>query len=609
MNCTSPVLRTSHPIQAHWVAVLLIFFLALTGCASQKIQTVKAEKVDEQTAISTKPLNAEFVYQYLVAEIAGQRGDYATSGSIFYQLAKSEEDTRFAERAAKIAVYGNVGNLVFPAVELWATLDPDSTEAQQAMTEILIKTDRLNEAEPYLSQLLAKENTRASGFLFINTLLNRSTNKLGVLFLTQSLAEPYPRLAEAHFSVAQAAMNANQNSVALDALGHAEKLKPGWDLSALLKSQLLFAESPKKAIDYTQAFLKQYPKSNEIRLNLCKMLVSQKQYALAKKEFPTIIESAQQEVAKRERAEKSGAPNNQSTTNQLAFARKNLADTNAVVGLMALQGEDYATAKQYFEEALKLDFKEPEQLYLYLGQVSEKLDDANTARAWYEKITAGNRYLEARLNIANIIARQTNIDQAIKFLDEVDNLTAEQQILVIQAEAQLLAKAKRPQEAFALLAKTVNNMPNTPELVYDYALMAERIGKYEVMEKELRRVIAEKPDFAAAYNALGYSFADRNIKLDEALTLIKKALEIAPNDHYMLDSLGWVYYKKGELDLAITFLKQAFDIHPDPEIAAHLGEVLWQKGQREQAKKIWGDALRADPENETLLNTHRKFTS
>lgn len=609
MICKLSALRTSHHSQILCIAVLMIFFSLLSGCATQKTQTVKAEKIINQADISTKPLNAEFVYQYLVAEIAGQRGDYATSGSIFYQLAKSEEDARFAERAAKIAVYGNVGNLVFPAVELWANLDPNSTEAQQAITEILIKTDRLGEAEPYLSQLLSKENTRASGFLFINTLLNRSTNKLGILFLTQSLAEPYPKLAEAHFSVAQAAINANQNSVALDALNHAEKLRPGWDLSAILKAQLLFAESPKKAIDHTQSFLRKYPRSNEIRLNLCKMLVSQKQYSLAKKEFPKILETAQQEVTKRENIEKSGAPNNEKNANQLEIARKNLADTNAVIGLLALQGEDYATAKQHFEDALKLDFKEPEQLYLYLGQVSEKLNDANTARTWYEKIPAGNRYLEARLNIANIIARQTNIDQAIKFLDEVDNLTTEQQILLIQAEAQMLAKVKRPQEAFDLLAKTVNNMPNTPELVYDYALMAERIGKYEVMEKELRRVISEKPDFSAAYNALGYSFADRNVKLDEALELIKKALAITPNDHYMLDSLGWVYYKKGELEQAEIYLKQAFNIHPDPEIAAHLGEVLWQKGQREQAKKIWGDALSVDPENETLLNTHRKFTS
>ncbi len=594
---------------ARVLPLILLSLLALSGCATQKLQPTQAQ-TGEHTAVSAKlaekPLNAEFIYQYLVAEIAGQRGDYATSGSIFYQLAKSEEDARFAERAAKVAAYGNVGNLVLPAVELWAHLDPSSTEAQQAMTEILIKTDRLSEAEPYLSQLLAKEEMRASGFLFINSLLNRSPNKLGVLFLTQSLAEPYPNLAEAHFSIAQAAINANKNDIALDALNRAEKLKSGWGLAAILKGQLLFSESPQKAINYYQAYLKKYPKSNEIRLNLCKILVSQKQYATAKKEFPRIIEEAKQEVEKRAQSSAKTPENN---TNQLDFAEKNLADVSAVLGMLAMQGEDYPTAKEYFEEALKSDFKEPDQLYLYMGQVSEKLQDDAAARAWYEKVPAGNRYLESRLNIGNLIARQTSTDEAIRFLDDVENLTAEQQILVIQTEAQMLAKAKRSQEAFELLAKTVNNMPNTPELVYDYALMAERIGKYDVMEKELRRVIEVKPDFAAAYNALGYSFADRNIKLDEALTLIKKALEISPNDHYMLDSLGWVYYKKGELDQAATYLKQAFDIHPDPEIAAHLGEVLWQKGQREQAKKIWSDALKVDPENEVLLSTHRKFNS
>jgi tetratricopeptide (TPR) repeat protein len=129
------------------------------------------------------------------------------------------------------------------------------------------------------------------------------------------------------------------------------------------------------------------------------------------------------------------------------------------------------------------------------------------------------------------------------------------------------------------------------------------------MELELRRSIAEKPDFAAAYNALGYSFADRNIRLKEAISLIEKALSLSPNDHYMLDSLGWAHYRKGNLDLAIQYLEQAFNINPDPEIAAHLGEVLWQKGEYEKAKKIWNDALTADPDNEILLITASKFTS
>jgi tetratricopeptide (TPR) repeat protein len=188
-------------------------------------------------------------------------------------------------------------------------------------------------------------------------------------------------------------------------------------------------------------------------------------------------------------------------------------------------------------------------------------------------------------------------------------LNVEQQIQVIKTQASLLSKDKRNQEAFDLLDKAVKNLPNTPELVYDYALAAERLAKFDIMESELRRAIAEKPDFAAAYNALGYSFADRNIRLKEAITLIEKALTLTPNDHYMLDSLGWAHYRKGNLDKAIQFLEQAFRINPDPEIAAHLGEVLWQKGEYEKAKKVWSDALIADPDNEILLTTANKFKS
>jgi len=586
--------RLARPI--FFVSVLsLVAGLGLTGCATQgNMASNSPETVTQMTGnLAEKPLNSEFIYQYLIAEIAGQRGDFATSGSIFYQLAKTEQDARFAERAAKTAAYGNIGNLVFPSVQLWAELDPTSTEAQQAMTEILIKADKLEEAEPYLSQLLAKENTRPAGFLFINTLLNKSANKPAVLALTQSLAEPYPNLAEAQFSIAQAALVANQPELALESLNKAENIKPGWNLAAILKGQLLFLQSPQKAIDYYQSFIKKYPNTNEVRLNLAKMLVSQKQYALAKKQFPIILEQAKKEK----------------NVAHPADAEKNMADITALIGLLSLQAEDYPAAKNYFEEALALNFKDPEQLYLYLGQVAEKQQQNEVARNWYSKVAQGNHFFDAQLNTANLIARTKNADEAIKFLDEVDDLSTVQQIIVIQTQASMLSKAKRNQESFELLDKAVKNMPNTPDLVYDYALSAERVLKFDVMEKELRRVIAEKPDFAAAYNALGYSFADRNVKLDEALSLIQKALEIAPNDHYMLDSLGWVYYRKGDLDQAVKFLQQAFKINPDPEIAAHLGEVLWQKGQHDAAKKIWTDALSADPTNEVLLNTHKKFTS
>ena len=546
-------------------------------------------KADESTPNIAEPkaeLTPEFIYKYLIGEVAGQRGDFATSGAVFYDLAQSTRDPRLAERAAKVAAYGNVSNLAIPAVTLWSELDTDSNEAQQAMTEMLVATGRIKEAEPYLAKLLAKEDGRANGFLFLNTILNRSVDKAPILGVVQSLAKPYPKLAEAHFAIAQAAWAANQDELALKSLDKAQALKPGWHVAALFKGQLLFAKSPQEAIYYYQSFLKEHPDANEVRITLAKLLVSEKQYSAAKQEFSTITYYA-----------KDGDP-------------ATFAEATAVLGLLSYQSNDFAAADGYFLQALDLNFKDEEQLYLYLGQSAEKQNREDIAINWYGKVMPGGmHYLEAQISLANITARTQGVDKAIEQLDNVDNLSVEQQIIVIQTQAVLYGKAKRPQDAFNLLDKAVKNLPNTTELVYDYALAAEQVKKLDLMEAELRKVIAAKPNFAPAYNALGYSFADRNVKLDEALKLIETALSISPNDHYMLDSLGWVHYRKGNLDQAIMYLKQAYAVNPDPEIAAHLGEALWQKGQHDEAKRIWQDALVNNPDNEVLLVTANKFKS
>jgi len=558
---------------------LAIGILSLNGCATaQKNKPISLAQ--HENRLGKNDLSSDFIYKYLVGEIAGQRGDLATSGTIFYDLAKKERDPGLAERAAKIAVYANIPNLAIPAVKLWSELDPTSTEAQQAVSEILIATGKLRDTEPYLARLLAKEETRAGGFLYLNVLLSKSPDKLGVLFLVQSLAKPYPKMVEAQFAIAQSAWAAGLDEVALEALNESATINPSWPIAALLKGQILFEKSPKAALDFYQTFLKKNPTANEVRINMAKLLVSQKQYTEAKKEYPMIVKNS-----------------------------KNSPDVFAILGLLSYQATDYAEAENYFKQALKLNFKDLDQLYIYLGQTLEKRTQSEAAIAWYNKVPNGTHYLEAQTNIAIIIASTQSVDQAIEKLDSLENLTTDQQAVLIQSEAGMLSKVKRNQEAFDLLDKAVRNLPNSPELIYDYALSAERIKKYDILESELRNAIKDKPDFAAAYNALGYSFADRNIKLDEAIKLIEKALSITPNDHYILDSLGWALYRKGNLDKALVYLEEAYKVNADPEIAAHLGEVLWQKGEHDKAIKIWQDGLTVDPDNEVLLATSNKFKS
>lgn len=539
---------------------------------------------DTKTAATTIPTintaTPEFVYKYLLGEVAGQRGDVVLASQLFLDLAKQTRDARLAERAARSAAFANQPGIALQAATLWAELDPNSVEAQQASSQMLIASGNLKQAKPHIEKLLAKEDTRANGFLYLPSLLATQKDKTEVLNAVKEFAKPYPKLPEAHFAIAQAAWAADKVDEAKKSLEAANKLRPGWEVAAQMQGQMLLKESPEKAIAYYQDFLSKHPKANDVRMAYAKLLVSEKKYSEAKPEFVKLVETA------------NSSP-----------------EIIAVVGILSLESNDYVMADKYFQQAISAGFKNPDQLHLYLGRSAERQKDDVKALSWYDKVQPGELYLDGRLAAANVIARSQNVDAAIKMLDEVNDLTPEQQLLVIQTEASMLNQAKREQEAFDMLQKATQNWPNAVEIIYDYAMAAERVGKLDVMEAELRKAMKVKPDFAAAYNALGYSFADRNIKLQEAKNLIETALTLQPGDHYMLDSLGWVHYRLGNLDKAAENLRKAYEVQADPEIAAHLGEVLWKQGKQEEAKKIWASALKEHPENPVLLATNKKFNS
>jgi tetratricopeptide (TPR) repeat protein len=544
--------------------------LAFAGHAAQaESQAISAAQTE---------LDGEFVYKYLMGEFAGQRGDIGLASNLFLELAKSSRDPRLAERAAKAAVYGNQPYLALQAANLWAELDPDSVEAQQASTQLLVSSGNLAEAKPHLQKLLAKEDTRGNGFLYLNSLFAKQPDKQEVLQLVQELAAPYPNLPEAHFTIGNAAWRAGNNELALSALKKADELRPGWEISALLRGEILFAKSPAETLAFYRDFLKRNPDASEVRLALARLLVNQKRFDEAKVEFMNLVQAS------------NGNP-----------------EVLVVVALLSLQAGNYAEAESYLQQALKADFKDKDQIYLYLGQIAEKQKQDQQALSWYQKVEPGERYLDAQFNIAGIVARTQTPDAAIAMLDSLQDLGLDQMAAVAQAKASLLNQAKRHEEAYSLLEKAVSTYPNTPEVIYDYAMTAERLQRLDVMERELRKLIQMRPDFAQAYNALGYTLADRGVKLDEAQQLIEKALTLRPNDHYILDSMGWVHYRRGELDKAVDYLRRAYTAQTDPEIAAHLGEVLWKQGKFDEALQTWSEALREHPGNEVLVNTKNKF--
>jgi tetratricopeptide (TPR) repeat protein len=255
---------------------------------------------------------------------------------------------------------------------------------------------------------------------------------------------------------------------------------------------------------------------------------------------------------------------------------------------------------------LKMGYREPTAIYLGMGQAAEGLKRYEEAIGWYQKVDSGD-WVRAQLKIATLMARQQGLAAGRAYLQRIEPRTTDDSIQVIQVEAQLLRDAKEWNETYEMLTKAVARYPDSFELLYDRAMSAERVDKLDVLEADLRRVIKMKPDYAHAYNALGYTLAEKTDRLTEAKDLIEKAYKLSPDDPFIMDSLGWVHYRLGQVQEALKHLHTAYTARPDPEIAAHLGEVLWRSGQRDEAQKIWRAALTENPNHETLLAVMQKY--
>ena len=515
--------------------------------------------------------NPDLVFRLLLAEIASQRGELNLASELFLDLAKQTDSALLAERATRLTTYTRNGTIALEASKIWNELNKDSIDAQQALSEILVANNKLNEAKPILQKLLLKEKTRASGFLYLNSLLSRVQDKKAVLTLVTDLAQPYPKLAEAHFAIAHAAWIIKDQKTYEKELASINQIKPDWEMPILFKGQILAQESAERALAFYSEFLNKYPKSNEVRLEYAKLLTNGRKFNEAKNEFIKLVNTA-------------------NSSSEITIA----------VGLLSVELEDYDLAEKYFLQSLKRNPKDKDQIFIYLAKIADKKNQNETAITWLNKINNGPHFIESKLIAAEIIAKKESIDKALIFLNGLKANSPEENLSLIQSKTSFLTRANRHQEAFQLMQNEASNFAHSPEFKFDYALLADKLHKYDLMEKLLREAIKIKPDYAVAYNALGYSYADRNINLEDAKKYIEVALSIAPNNHYILDSMGWLYYRLGKLDSALSFIQKAYDIQSDPEIAAHLGEILWVQGKKKEAEDIWQLSLQSFPDNEIL---------
>ena len=524
-------------------------------------------------------LTGQILYQTLLAEIAAQRGNMGLASAAYLELARSTRDPRLARRAAEIALHARNLDRALQAARLWVEIDPESALARQTIAGLLVSANRLDELQPHVARLLAQEGENLGDRLLgLNRLFARYPDKKAVLAIIEQITLPYIELPEAHFARAQAALNAAEWQRGVAEADKALALRPDWSLAVLLKSQLQRADSPEAASETLRAYLAGHPQAREVRLQYARSLVGLRKFPQARAEFQRLL---------------GDFPDNQ--------------DVIYAVAVLSMQLSDWDTAEGNFKKLVGQDFAEADTVRLYLGQIAEERQRYGEALRWYGEVRPGEQYLAAQLRIAQSLARQGKFEEGRKHLQTLREASGADRIQLLLAESQLLRDAGKTKEAYELLAGGLAAQPEQPELLYESALLAEKLGRHDVLEANLRQLIRLKPEHAHAYNALGYSFAERNQRLAEAEQLIAKALQLAPDDPFIIDSMGWVFYRKGDTAAALAQLRRAYALRPDPEIAAHLGEVLWMLGRRDEAKQTWQDAAKANPGNEALTEVIKRF--
>lgn len=527
-------------------------------------------------------LSSDLLYKLTRAEMEFKSGQWQGPYVTMMVAAQQTRDPRLARRAAEMALAAKQGGEALAAIRLWRELAPASDEATQFFLGFVVLTDKIEEAEPIFAERLANAPPGARGVaLFqMQQILSRANDKLYAYSMVVRLAQPYLDMFEAHLVLAQGALSIGERERAITEANKALQMKPNSELAVLTLAQV--SGEPEAAGKVLAAFLEKNPDAIEVRAAYARLLVEQKQLERGRDQFLLLLKSAPDNVGG-------------------LYA----------LGIVALQLEDTKGAEQYFKRFLAVldkspgDARDPFKALMILSQIAETRGDTAGAIAWLDKVdnSASAGYFDARLRRAQLIARGGDLDAARKALTEIETDDPASQAQVLLVDAQFLRDAGYVQSAYTVLENALLRFPDNPELLYDYALLAERLDKLDLMEASLRRVMALAPDNQHAYNALGYSLAERGIRLQEAHALIEKALQMAPGDPFIMDSMGWVQFRMGNLVAAEDALRRAYAVRSDPEIAVHLGEVLWQKGDKAEAQKLWRAAQSKDPKNDALKST------
>lgn len=565
----------------------MLWAMTFTGCArlpaaaQDNTGTLAPNSRQAASDLPAASLDGDVLYQMMIGEIAGQRGQFDVSVANLSEAARSTRDPRLAERATLVALYARRIDDALPNARLWATLRPNNPEALEALGLALVESGDAQGAVQEFEKLLAlgKSAQLAPMAMRVATGVGRAQRRDTASEVMRTLVETHRNQAELHFAQAHLAVRVGDLALADRATAEALRLRPDWEEAAMFRSRVLVSrKATDEALSFNEQFLQKNPHATAFRVNYARYLVELRQWERARDQFKRAVNDAPHD-----------------------------ADALYAVGLLAMQTNRTDEAEVYLARAVA-ERPDNSQARMYLGQIALDQREYAKAAGWFQSVEAdSDEYFEARTRLALVSARQGDTAGARAQLNALTPESDAERVQVALAEEQILRETGNYPEALVVLNRYLAALPENGDLLYARSLVAEQLNDLALHESDLRSILARDPRNAHALNALGYTLADRTERYEEARVLLERAVEIKPDDPYIMDSVGWVYYRLGRYADSVKYLRSAVTIRPDAEISAHLGEVLWVMGDRSGAESVWSQALESTPDSEVLLGIIKKF--
>ncbi len=565
---------------------LLAALLLLAGCASLQQASSQDKSLLGRLLPQVTPLAsqqdpvADAAYALVVAEIALNQGDTALAVQHYLEVARSQDNPEIAERAVRVAVYGQNLEAAIEAARRWIELDPTRVEARQVIAAIYVRQDKIQEAFTYLDGLI-RTSVLDDAELFppLLGILAREKNANTVLAVSQRIAFEYPERAYAQYLHGMLAAQNGRSEEALRFLNRSLAIIEIDGVHSARAKVLLRLGRPGEAVVSLRKAVESNPDDKNLRLTYARLLVDVKQYEAARVEFEKLHQASPDD-----------------------------AELLYTLGLLSLESQRLDDAEKYMMMLVRLKQREGEAQY-YLGRINENRKLYEDAIEWYEKVFVGEYKFDARLRVADMLGLLGRTDEALGHLDGM--LKGSQSdgslVRIYISKGELLRSARRYPQAMEVFDTALGIVPGNSDLLYARALVAEKLGRIDILEADIGAILKTEPDNAHALNALGFTLADQTDRYEEAYTYLKRAIEIMPDDAAIIDSWGWVHYRLGDYDKAISLLRKALSQFDDAEISAHLGEVLWVSGNQQEAKQIWQRALKKSPDDPALENVMQRF--